>query len=60
MNYVSCSPYRVPVARLSAGQARVKVRMAKIEEEEKRAAAAVQQKQQTNLVEETPANIVVQ
>ena len=28
LNYVSCSPYRVPVARLAAGQARVKKRMA--------------------------------
>ena len=27
LNYVSCSPYRVPVARLAAGQIRVKRRM---------------------------------
>ncbi|HUW64845.1 MAG TPA: putative PEP-binding protein, partial [Spirochaetia bacterium] len=24
LNYVSCSPYRVPIARLAAAQARVK------------------------------------
>jgi pyruvate,orthophosphate dikinase len=27
LNYISCSPYRVPVARLAAGQIRVKRRM---------------------------------
>ena len=36
LNYVSCSPYRVPVARLAAGQARVKRRL---KEEKERAAA---------------------
>ncbi|KAL3800389.1 hypothetical protein ACHAWO_008756 [Cyclotella atomus] len=35
LNYVSCSPYRVPVARLAAGQIRVKRRM---EAAERRAA----------------------
>eukprot|EP01083_Nonionella_stella_P286896 976490_1 len=58
LDYVSCSPYRVPVARLAAGQARVKRRMAKDkEEEEKRAAAAtaqVEQKRQVNFLQETP------
>ena len=31
MNYVSCSPYRVPVARLAAAQAAVRHKGEKIE-----------------------------
>jgi len=30
LNYVSCSPYRVPVARLAAAQAAVKKQMEKV------------------------------
>lgn len=40
LNYVSCSPYRVPVARLAAGQARVRRRMADAKEQERRSAIA--------------------
>jgi pyruvate,orthophosphate dikinase len=28
MNYVSCSPYRVPIARLAAAQAAVEIKAA--------------------------------
>ena len=31
MNYVSCSPYRVPVARLAAAQAAIKEKMGLVE-----------------------------
>lgn len=53
LNYVSCSPYRVPVARLAAGQIRVQTRMAKAKEEEEKRAASIQPKQTTtgNVVE---------
>lgn len=60
LNYVSCSPYRVPVARLSAGQARVKARMAAAKEEEMKCATDVEQKRQVSFEETTPANVVVQ
>eukprot|EP00580_Thalassiosira_gravida_P018530 CAMPEP_0201657318 /NCGR_PEP_ID=MMETSP0494-20130426/600_1 /ASSEMBLY_ACC=CAM_ASM_000839 /TAXON_ID=420259 /ORGANISM="Thalassiosira gravida, Strain GMp14c1" /LENGTH=930 /DNA_ID=CAMNT_0048134141 /DNA_START=281 /DNA_END=3076 /DNA_ORIENTATION=+ len=61
LDYVSCSPFRVPVARLAAGQARVKRRMANAKEEEKdRAIAAnqVEQKRQVNFLQGNP--VVVQ
>mmetsp|Transcript_50576 Transcript_50576/g.93508 ORF Transcript_50576/g.93508 Transcript_50576/m.93508 type:complete len:925 (-) Transcript_50576:171-2945(-) len=54
--YVSCSPFRVPVARLAAGQAAVKHLMAKQEEEKKKQAAktiAIQE-------QKGPAAMVVQ
>ena len=59
LNYVSCSPYRVPVARLAAGQARVKRRM---EEEKKRAAVAApaETKQVGVSAADSPTNIMVQ
>lgn len=59
LNYVSCSPYRVPVARLAAGQARVKRRM---EEEKKRAAVAApaETKQVAVSAADSPTNIMVQ
>ena len=63
LDYVSCSPYRVPVARLAVGQARVEKRMAEAKKgEEKQVAAAAQaeQKRQVSFSEETPANVVVQ
>ncbi|KAL7543827.1 hypothetical protein ACHAXR_013220 [Thalassiosira sp. AJA248-18] len=62
LDYVSCSPFRVPVARLAAGQARVNKRMAKAKAEEQKSAAATQadQKRQVSFSEETPANVVVQ
>jgi pyruvate,orthophosphate dikinase len=31
LNYVSCSPFRVPIARLAAAQAALKEKMAKVE-----------------------------
>ncbi len=34
LDYVSCSPFRVPIARLSAAQAEVKEQLAKIEKDE--------------------------
>lgn len=64
LHYVSCSPYRVPVARLAAGQARVNGRMAKAKEEEKRRATAtaaqVEQKRHVGFSETTPDSAVVQ
>lgn len=55
LDYVSCSPYRVPVARLAAGQARVRRRMAEIKAQEQAAVTAdVEGKRRLfNFVEET-------
>jgi len=65
LNYVSCSPYRVPVARLAAGQARVNRRMAEAKKEATKRATAtttqVDQKRQVSFTGETPTdNAVVQ
>eukprot|EP01083_Nonionella_stella_P162980 535555_1 len=60
LNYVSCSPYRVPVARLAAGQARVRSRMAKAKEEGKKSAAAAERKMPAGVSPEAAANVMVQ
>mmetsp|Transcript_4059 Transcript_4059/g.9059 ORF Transcript_4059/g.9059 Transcript_4059/m.9059 type:complete len:932 (+) Transcript_4059:114-2909(+) len=59
LNYVSCSPYRVPVARLAAGQARVRARMAAAKEEEKKQAKAAQLEQKRRIVLNDEGDMVV-
>eukprot|EP00985_Skeletonema_marinoi_P002500 scaffold1033_cov141-Skeletonema_marinoi.AAC.29 len=60
LNYVSCSPYRVPVARLAAAQIRVQTRMAKAKEEEENRTAGVQSKQTTMGNVESMSKVIVQ
>ncbi|KAL7552515.1 hypothetical protein ACHAWF_015764 [Thalassiosira exigua] len=63
LDYVSCSPYRVPVARLAAGQARVNRRMAEAKEAEKKRATnklPMDQKRQVSFTDEAHPNVVVQ
>jgi pyruvate,orthophosphate dikinase len=60
LNYVSCSPYRVPVARLAAAQIRVQTRMAKAKEEEEKRTASVQPKQTTMGNVESMSKVIVQ
>mmetsp|Transcript_20210 Transcript_20210/g.30757 ORF Transcript_20210/g.30757 Transcript_20210/m.30757 type:complete len:208 (+) Transcript_20210:2317-2940(+) len=60
LNYVSCSPYRVPVARLAAAQIRVQTRMAKAKEREENSTASVQSKQTTMGNVESMSKVIVQ
>jgi len=60
LNYVSCSPYRVPVARLAAAQIRIKTRMAKAKEDEKSRTASALPKQATIGNTESMSKVIVQ
>lgn len=62
LNYVSCSPYRIPVARLAVAQARIQARMAEAKEEEKRHHTAVShtQPKQSIVSNDSPHNVIVQ
>ena len=61
LHYVSCSPYRVPVARLSVAQARIKARAKEVEAAKHTFNAAADLKRQSARIEsEVSSNIVVQ
>ena len=59
LNYVSCSPYRVPVARLAAGQARVRRRLAEAKEDEKKRAEAVKVEEKSFVIVKEDRSILV-
>ena len=61
LHYVSCSPYRVPVARLSVAQARIKARAKEAEAAKHTFNAAAELKRQSARIQsEGSSNIVVQ
>jgi len=62
LNYVSCSPYRIPVARLAVAQARIQARMLEAKEEAKHHHTAVShtQPKQSIVGNDSPHNVIVQ
>lgn len=60
LNYVSCSPYRVPVARLAVAQTVIKRRIAKAMEKEKNRTAVARTKQTIMDNKESMPEVIVQ